>query len=62
MLITTHGTYPWSFVTQILHNGQPSHGGDYYHFTTLLVHISRYLSKSARASPVFYNLICIIEC
>jgi hypothetical protein len=23
-----NGTYPWSFVTQILHNGQPSHGGD----------------------------------
>jgi hypothetical protein len=25
---TTSGTYPWSFVTQIFHNGQPSHGGD----------------------------------
>ena len=24
----TNGTYPWSFVTQIFHNGQPSHGGD----------------------------------
>jgi len=23
----TIGTYPWSFVTQIFHNGQPSHGG-----------------------------------
>jgi hypothetical protein len=22
------GTYMWSFVTQILHSGQPSHGGD----------------------------------
>jgi hypothetical protein len=22
------GTYTWSFVTQIFHNGQPSHGGD----------------------------------
>jgi hypothetical protein len=20
--------YPWSFVTKIFHNGQPSHGGD----------------------------------
>jgi hypothetical protein len=20
--------YPWAFVTQIFHNGQPSHGGD----------------------------------
>ena len=26
--LTTSGTYPWSFVTQIFHNGQPSHGGD----------------------------------
>ena len=24
----TSGTYPWSFVTQIFHNGQPSYGGD----------------------------------
>jgi hypothetical protein len=24
----TSGTYMWSFVTQILHNGQPSHDGD----------------------------------
>jgi hypothetical protein len=22
------GTYPWSFVTQIFHSGQPNHGGD----------------------------------
>ena len=27
-VFTTIGTYPWSFVTQIFHNGQPSHGGD----------------------------------
>jgi hypothetical protein len=27
-LFTTSGTYPWSFVTQIFHNGHPSHGGD----------------------------------
>jgi hypothetical protein len=24
----TSGIYPWSFVTQIFHSGQPSHGGD----------------------------------
>ena len=24
----TSGTFPWSFVRQIFHNGQPSHGGD----------------------------------
>ena len=27
-MLTTSGTYPWSFVPQIFHNGQPSHGGD----------------------------------
>jgi len=27
-VLTTSGTNPWSFVTQILHSGQPSHGGD----------------------------------
>jgi hypothetical protein len=25
-VFTTSGTYPWSFVTQIFHNGQQSHG------------------------------------
>ena len=27
-MFTTSGAYPWSFVTQIFHNGQPSHCGD----------------------------------
>jgi hypothetical protein len=27
-VLKTSGTYPWSFVTQIFHNGQLSHGGD----------------------------------
>ena len=27
-VFTTSGTYPWSFGTQILQNGQPSHNGD----------------------------------
>jgi len=27
-VITTSGTYPWSFVTHIFYNGQPSHSGD----------------------------------
>ena len=26
-MFTTSGTYPWSFVTHIFYNGQPSHGG-----------------------------------
>jgi len=27
-VLTTSGTYPWSFETHIFHSGQPSHGGD----------------------------------
>jgi hypothetical protein len=27
-VFTTSETYPWSFVTHIFHNGQPSHGVD----------------------------------
>ena len=27
-MFTTNGTYPWSLMTQIFHNGQTSHGGD----------------------------------
>jgi len=27
-VLTTSGTYPWSFVTQIFNNGKPSRGGD----------------------------------
>jgi len=27
-VLTTNGTYPWSFVTHIFQNGHLSHGGD----------------------------------
>ena len=27
-VLTTSGTFPWPFVTQIYQSGQPSHGGD----------------------------------
>ena len=27
-VLTTSGTYPWSFLTKIFHNGQPRYGGD----------------------------------
>ena len=27
-VLTTSGTYPWSFVTDIFDSGQPSHGDD----------------------------------
>ena len=39
-VFTTSGTYPWSFVTQIVHSGQPSGGGDR---KTLEVMISSYM-------------------
>ena len=35
-MFTTSGTYPWSFVTQIFHNGQPSHGGDRIFFLEVM--------------------------
>jgi hypothetical protein len=34
---TTNGTYPWSCVTQICHNGQPSNGGDRTTFEVITV-------------------------
>jgi hypothetical protein len=34
-VFTTSGTYPWSFVTQIFHNSQPSHGGDHKIFEVM---------------------------
>jgi len=27
-VFTTHGISVWSYMTQISHSGQPSHGGD----------------------------------
>ena len=34
-MLTTSGTYPWSFVTQIFHNGQLSHGADHKLFEVM---------------------------
>jgi hypothetical protein len=31
-----NGTYSWSFVTQIFHNGQSSHGGDHTIFEVMI--------------------------
>ena len=46
-VLTTSGTYPWSFVTQIFHNGEPSHGGDR---NTKGVFLSLYCSNYANNS------------
>ena len=34
-MFTKSGTYPWLFVTQIFHSGQPSHGGDHTIFEVM---------------------------
>ena len=34
-VLTTSGTYSWSFVIQIFHNGQPSHGGNHNIFEVM---------------------------
>jgi hypothetical protein len=34
-VLATSGTYPWSFVTQIFHSGQPTHGGDHTTFKVM---------------------------
>ena len=36
---TTSGTYPWSFVTQMFHNGQPCHGDDLKTFEGMIKEI-----------------------
>ena len=33
--VFTSGTYSWSFVTQMFHIGQPSHGGDHKTFEVM---------------------------
>ena len=35
-VLTTSGTYPWSFVTHIFHNGQSSHGKNFEVMTSTL--------------------------
>jgi hypothetical protein len=45
-VLTTSGTYPLSFVTQIFHSGQPSHGDDFY-FT--------------KSSPWFSSFNCLVN-
>jgi hypothetical protein len=34
-VFTTSRAYPWSYVTQIFHNGQPSHDGDHKTFEVM---------------------------
>jgi hypothetical protein len=43
-MFTTSGKYPWSFVTQTFHNGQPRHGDDRITFEVMT--LWRSLSRS----------------
>ena len=40
-VLVTSGSYPWSFVIQIFHSGQPSHGGDRTIFEVKTLTLSR---------------------
>jgi hypothetical protein len=59
-VLTTRGTYPWSFVTHIFHNGQPSHGGDrkiyftfrYIDYVHSLIYNSRFGDFVDRIYPI----------
>jgi hypothetical protein len=42
--VSTSGTYPWSFVTQIFDSSQPSHGGDRKTLFVLIVVITSTLN------------------
>jgi hypothetical protein len=61
-MFTTSGTYPWSFVTQIFHNGQPSHGGDRKTFEWKNVHTLYmfffYIDMFYKSSQHYMNQVC----
>ena len=45
-MITTSRTYPWSFVTQIFHTGQPSHGGNRKMFEVMISTLASLLTAT----------------
>ena len=57
-VFTTSGTYPWSFVTQIFHNDQPSHGGDRQIFEVMTVTLPKVYSRKKSCT---LNQISIFE-
>jgi hypothetical protein len=53
-MLTTSGTYSWSFVKQIFHQGQPSHGGDHKTSrTNVFFFANRKFTTVTRTSDVF---------
>ena len=64
-VLTTSGTYPWPFVTQIFHNGQPSqlsfHKVSIYQFKRL--HLTQYIKKKKKYNIIFNkNLLKQLHC
>ena len=59
-VLTTSGTYPWSFVTQIFHNGQLSHGGDRTIFEVMISTLPRGIlgSVASLLATTLYQEIC----
>ena len=54
-VFTTSWTYPWSFVTQIFHQGQPSHGGDRSPSVSYYCKTIHIVSPSQVSSYTFYH-------
>jgi hypothetical protein len=55
-VLATSGTYPWSFVTQIFHNGQQSCGCDRKTFEVMTnVH---HPNRFARKKRIWYDYLC----
>jgi hypothetical protein len=52
-VLTTSGTYPWSFVTQIFHRGYPSYGGDCKTFKVISEAGTAYPSGAPEYAPAF---------
>ena len=52
------GTYPWSFVTQIFHSGQPNHGGD----RNLFEMMTSTLPRGAIGSVGVIAAQCLVFC
>jgi hypothetical protein len=48
-VFATSGTYPWSFVSQKFHKGQPSHGGDRKTFEVM--------TSTYKRNPWFRNFL-----
>ena len=57
-VFTTNGTYPWSCVTQIFYNGQPSHGGDRKSFEVMT---STYL-RGIIGSVAYMLAVTLYQC